>query len=56
MAKNHATVKTNFNNEIESNNLYSNFDKNEERETLLQYEASLKNIIEKCAASLTSGT
>jgi hypothetical protein len=35
MAKNHATVKTNFNNEIESNNLNSNFDKNEERETLL---------------------
>ncbi len=36
MAKNHAiTIKTNFNNEIESNNLYSNFDKNEECETLL---------------------
>jgi hypothetical protein len=37
MAKNHATyysVRTNFNYEIVSNNLYSNLDINEEREAL----------------------
>ena len=34
MAKNHATVNNNFNNEIESNNLYSDFDKNEECDAL----------------------
>jgi len=36
MAKSHDTVKTIFNNEIESNNLYSNIDKNEECETLFK--------------------
>jgi hypothetical protein len=38
IAKNHATNDSDkiiINNEIESNNLFSNFDKNEEREGLL---------------------